>query len=103
MHDNQHIVKYNIKFNRLAICTGWDEGVLWHHYYSGLAECIKDIMGQQGKPPTLAEMKTLAHHIDSHHWECLREKSCAGKNKSNNNDNKWQQRQQIQWQEKSGF
>ena len=25
MHDNQHIVKYNVKFNHLAICTGWDE------------------------------------------------------------------------------
>ena len=72
----------------ISICTSWDEGFLWHRYYSRLAKCIKDIMGQQGKPLTLAEMKTLAHHIDSHHWEHLCEKSCAGKNKSNNNDNK---------------
>ena len=42
----------------------------------------------KGKPLTLAEMKTLAHHINSHHWEHLRKKSRAGKNKSNNNDNK---------------
>ena len=28
MHDNQHIVKYNVEFNHLAICTSWDEGVL---------------------------------------------------------------------------
>ena len=30
MHDNQHIVKYNVEFNRLAIRTGWDDGVLRH-------------------------------------------------------------------------
>src|SRR5271155_1044572 len=32
-------------------------------------------MGQQGKPSTLTEMKTLAHSINSCHWERLREKS----------------------------
>ena len=82
MHDNQHIVKYNVEFNRLAIRTHWDESVLRHRYYSGLAERIKDIMGQQGKPSTLEDMKSLAHSIDARHWERLREKSRAGKNKS---------------------
>ena len=53
MRDNQHILKYNVDFNRLSIQTGWNDGVLRHRYYSGLAECIKDIMGQQGKPATL--------------------------------------------------
>ena len=77
MQDNQHIVKYNIEFNRLAIRTRWDESVLRHRYYSGLAERIKDIMGQQGKPSTLQAMRDLAHSIDSHHWERLREKSHA--------------------------
>src|SRR5271163_1273201 len=32
-------------------------------------------MGQQGKPSTLTEMKTLAHSINSCHWERLHEKS----------------------------
>jgi len=62
MQENQHIVKYNVDFNRFSIQTGWeswDKGVLWHQYYSGLAERIKDIMGQQGKPA----MKTLAHYF----------------------------------------
>ena len=86
MQDNQHIVKYNVEFNRLAIRTGWDESVLRHRYYSGLAERIKDIMGQQGKPVTLEEMKHLAHSIDARHWERLREKSRAGKNKSDHSD-----------------
>jgi Retrotransposon gag protein len=86
MQDNQHIVKYNVEFNRLAIRTGWDDSVLRHRYYSGLAERIKDIMGQQGKPATLEAMKTLAHSIDSRHWERLREKSRAGKGKSDKPD-----------------
>ena len=86
MQDNQRIIKYNVEFNRLAIRTGWDDSVLRHRYYSGLAERIKDIMGQQGKPSTLEEMKHLAHSIDSRHWERLREKSRAGKNKSDNQD-----------------
>ena len=86
MQDNQHILKYNVEFNRLAVRTGWDDSVLRHRYYSGLAERIKDIMGQQGKPPTLEAMKLLAHSIDSRHWERLREKSRSGKNKSDNQD-----------------
>jgi hypothetical protein len=82
MQDNQHIVKYNVDFNALAIRSGWDEGVLRYRYYTGLAERIKDIMGQQGKPATLEAMKTLAHQIDSRYWERQREKSRAGKGKS---------------------
>ena len=86
MHDNQKIVKYNVEFNRLSIRTGWDENVLRHRYYSGLAERIKDIMGQQSKPRTLDDMKNLAHSIDSRHWERLREKSRSGKGKSDTPD-----------------
>jgi hypothetical protein len=82
MQDNQHIVKYNVEFNRLAIRTGWDDSVLRHRYYTGLAERIKDVMGPQGKPSTLDAMKTLAHSIDSRHWERQREKSRAGKSKA---------------------
>lgn len=82
MQDNQRIVKYNVEFNRLAIQTGWDDSVLRHRYYSGLAERIKDIMGQQGKPVTLEAMKTLAHSIDSRHWERAREKSRSDKGKT---------------------
>ena len=88
MADNQHIVKYNVEFNRLAIRTGWDDSVLQHRYYTGLAEQIKDVMGQQGKPATLEGMKILAHTIDSRHWERLSEKSRTGKNKSDDKPDK---------------
>ena len=88
MKDNQCILRYNIEFTRLAMQTGWNDSILWHHYYSGLAERIKDIMGTQGKPSTLEAMKTLAHSIDACHWECVWEKSRSGSDKtSNNNDN----------------
>src|SRR5271163_209771 len=88
MRDNQHILKYNVEFNRLSIQTGWSDGVLRHRYYAGLAERIKDIMGQQGKPSTLTEMKTLAHSIDSRHWEWLREKSRSDATKTSKPDGK---------------
>ena len=67
--------------NSTVLCTGWDDSVLRHHYYSGLVERIKDIMSQQGKPATLEAMKALVHSIDSCHYECLREKSRSEKNK----------------------
>jgi hypothetical protein len=75
MRENQRILKYNVDFTRLAIQTGWTDGVLRHRYYAGLAERIKDVMGQQGKPATLAAMKVLAHSIDARYWERIREKS----------------------------
>jgi len=82
MQDNQHIVKYNVEFNKLAIRTHWDDAVLRHRYYSGLAERIKDVMGQLGKPETLDAMKIMAHSIDSCYWERAKEKSRSGKGKS---------------------
>src|SRR5271168_2985360 len=37
MRENQRIFKYAVEFNRFAIKTGWDDAVLCHRYYSGLA------------------------------------------------------------------
>ena len=91
MQDNQCILKYNIDFNRLAIQTGWSNNVLQHWYYSSLAEQIKDVMGQQGKPATLPAMKTLVHAIGSHHWEWLHKKSHSNK-PAPKQDNKSQQK-----------
>ena len=88
MQDNQPIVKYNIEFNRLAIHISWDENILRHRYYTGLAEWIKDIMGHQVKPTTLDAMKLLAHTINAHHWTRIREKSHSGKSKSDDKTDK---------------
>ena len=61
-----------------------------HCYYSGLAEWIKDVIGQQGKPTALDTLKTLAHSIDACQWEWLCEKSHSGadKSKTDNKSNK---------------
>src|SRR5277367_5382356 len=75
MGENQRILKYNVEFNRLSILTGWKGPILKHRYYTGLAERIKDVIGQQGKPADLAELKSVAHAIDARHWERLREKT----------------------------
>src|ERR1700678_1201324 len=91
MRKNQRIVKYDVEFNRFAIKTGWDDAVLRHRYYSGLAEHIKDIMGQQAKPTTLDNTRKLAHSIDSRYWERLREKNRSDKTNTksdNRSDNK---------------
>jgi hypothetical protein len=86
MKEGQRILKYNIEFTRLATQTGWDDSVLRHRYYSGLAERIKDVMGQLGKPSTLDAMKNLAHSIDARHWERVREKSRSGSDKTNSSN-----------------
>ena len=86
MKEGQRILKYNIEFTRLATQTGWDDSVLRHRYYSGWAERIKDIMGQQGKPSTLDAMRSLAHSIDARHWERIREKSRSGSDRPTNNN-----------------
>ena len=86
MKEGQRILKYNIEFTRLATQTGWDDSVLRHRYYSGLAERIKDIMGQQGKPSTLDAMRSLAHSIDACHWERIRENSRSGSDRPTNHN-----------------
>ena len=83
--DERH--RYNIGFRRLDTQTGWNDSVLQHCYYSGLAEKIKDIMGTHGKPTTLDTMKALAHSIDACHWERVQEKSHSGPDKTNHNIN----------------
>ena len=95
MRENQRILKYNVEFNRLSILTGWKGPILKHRYYTGLAERIKDVIGQQGKPADLAELKSVAHAIDARHWERLREKTRndsktpqKSDNKTNSNGNK---------------
>src|SRR6202522_4128515 len=91
MRENQRIVKYDVELNRFAIKTGWDDAVLRHRYYSGLAERIKDIMGQQAKPTTLDNTRKLAHSIDARYWERLREKNRSDKTNTksdNRSDNK---------------
>ena len=63
MKDNQHILRYNIEFTRLATQTGWNDSILQHRYYSGLAKRIKDIIVRD-------RLMQLASH-----WEAGKERS----------------------------
>ena len=42
MKQNQHIAKYLVEFNQLAVIMGWDNHALQHQFYCGLLGCIKD-------------------------------------------------------------
>jgi hypothetical protein len=75
MHDNQRLIKYNVEFARHAGRSGWNDGALAFHYYTGLPDRIKDVMVSQGKPGDLRGLKKKAAEIDSRHWERAREKN----------------------------
>ena len=60
MKDGQHINKYVFKFNQITIQVwGYGEGVLWHHFYKGLPDYIKDKVSCVEKPPTLSKLCVL--------------------------------------------
>ena len=77
MKDSQHITKYVVEFNWIMIqVQGYGEGALWHHFYNGLPDHIKDEVSCIGKPPTLSELHSLTQLIDVHYWEHKSEISC---------------------------
>jgi hypothetical protein len=54
MLTGQHISKYIIYFNSLASCCDWGDSALWHQFYKGLPNYLKDEVSQgDGKPKTL--------------------------------------------------
>ena len=58
---------------------GYGEGVLWHHFYNGLLNCIKDKVSCIGKPPTLSELHSLVQLIDVCYWEHKSKINCQAK------------------------
>ncbi|KAG6325785.1 hypothetical protein ID866_13304 [Astraeus odoratus] len=49
------------------------DGMLRHHFYTGLPDHIKDEICHVGKPRTLGELHLLAQEVDAHYWECKEE------------------------------
>ena len=47
----------------------YGEGALWHHFYNGLPDHIKDKVSHIGKPPTLFKLHSLAQSIEVYYWE----------------------------------
>jgi hypothetical protein len=61
MREGQHINKYVVEFQRLALqICGWGDGALHCQFYNGLPARIKDEISRMGKPATLSEFKSLA-------------------------------------------
>ena len=65
MKENEQIQKYNIRFNTLAVATGWDLNALKWAYQQGLASRIKDELAQILELRTLAEYRTKVARIDN--------------------------------------
>ena len=61
MTDGQRITKYIVEFNHIASqIQGYGEGALWHHFYNGLPNHIKDEISCVGKPTMLSNLQQLA-------------------------------------------
>ena len=60
MSEHYHVNRYIIEFNRYATLLTWDDTSLLHHFYTGLANHIKDSMVQTGRLTTLVTMIYLA-------------------------------------------
>lgn len=82
MSEGQKILKYNVEFNRLSSEVKWDEEALYHRYYSGLADRIKDTLALREKPKTLRLLREAAQLLDGRHWERHVESQRSDKNSS---------------------
>ncbi|KAG6327362.1 hypothetical protein ID866_11727 [Astraeus odoratus] len=80
MKESQCINKYVIEFNHIASqLRGYRDGMLHHHFYTGLPDHIKDEICCVGKPWTLGELHLLAQEVDAHYWEHKEEIQCQPK------------------------
>ena len=80
MMDGQQITKYIVEFNCIASqIRGYEEGALWHHFYNGIPNCIKDEISHVGKSTMLFDLRQLAQAINVHYWEHKSEVSCQTK------------------------
>ena len=83
MKDNHHIMRYIVDFNRLASQVwGYGDGALWHYFYNGLPDQIKDELSHIGKPWSLDGLHALMQEIDAHYWEHKDEIQWAGKSQT---------------------
>ena len=83
MKDGHCIMQYIVDFNRLASqVRGCGDGALWHYFYTGLPDRIKDELSQIGKLWTSDGLCTLSQEIDACYWECKDELTRSSKSQS---------------------
>jgi hypothetical protein len=64
--DSMH---YTINFNQHAHRTGWNDVALFHQYYKGLPDRLKDEIARIGKPAKLRLLQDLIATLDQRYWE----------------------------------
>ena len=60
MADNQQILAYDLEFNKHALCSGINDGMLNYFYFKGLPEHLKDEIMHDSRPSTLAAIQQKA-------------------------------------------
>jgi len=78
MKSGNKISTYNVEFICYASQLGWENSVLYHHYYQGLPNWIQDPIStwEQGKPTSFQDMYTLVMTINHCYWEQDHEHHC---------------------------
>jgi len=68
MNPDDRIAIYNVAFLRYSAQLQWTESALCHRYYSGLPDCIQDIISTRegGKSSTFQTLYSTAVSIDNH-------------------------------------
>ena len=93
MGSSEKLLKYNIKFNRLASqLVEWGDSALRAQYYRGLPDRIKDEIMRMDYIETLEGTRTAAHKVDARHWgrekEKRRDNKSSDKGKSSSSSDK---------------
>jgi len=71
MNPEDKIAIYNVKFIQYVTQLNWDNTVLCHHFYQGLANHLQDLIAnrEQEKPTSFHAMYQLAITFDNCYWE----------------------------------
>jgi len=71
MKPSNKIFTYNVDFMCYASQLGWENSVLYHHYYQRLFNWIQNPIStwKQGKPISFQNIYTLAITINHCYWE----------------------------------
>ncbi|KAF7345801.1 Retrotrans-gag domain-containing protein [Mycena venus] len=80
MKSSDRIATYIVALYHLAAITGWGDRALWHQFYEGLPNRIKDEMVHHTYINNLPSNKEVACRIDARYWqrklEKQRERAC---------------------------
>lgn len=69
MRSDERIPLYLVRFNQLAVLTGWDEAALSYRFYRGLPTRLKDDLSRVDyDSSSLLETRQAAQKLDARYW-----------------------------------